>query len=247
MIKLQRGPEPAVLLREGPNWLKALQDAIKKYGSYKSIPDAEKDRLIVNYRHADIQMALRASSHGKCAFCECHPAEGGYMQVEHFKPKAIYPDSTFEWINLLPSCGPCNVSKSNHDTVTDPIINPYDVDPKDAFYFDSISIRAANGPNYDAAVRTIEVCSLESIRLWRPRADILISLTTFADSLNDAINSFEEADTERKKDSRKRRLQEALITIESLMDPRSKFSAFCASFLNNCSFYRKAKSIVNAS
>jgi uncharacterized protein (TIGR02646 family) len=244
MIKLQRGLEPAVLQKEGSNWLKALQDAIGKYGSYKDIPDAEKERLTANYRHADIQAALAASSHGKCAFCECHPAEGGYMQVEHFKPKAIYPNSTFEWINLLPSCGPCNVSKSNHDTVTEPIINPYVVDPSDAFRFDSISIRAANGPHYDVAVRTIEVCSLESIRLWRPRADILVSLTGFAESLNNAIVSLEEADTDRKKEIRRRKLQEALITIESLTDPKSKFSAFCASFLKNCSHYQKARSII---
>jgi len=34
-------------------------------------------------------------------------------EVEHFRPKAFYPELTFVWINYLYACGPCNVAKSN--------------------------------------------------------------------------------------------------------------------------------------
>jgi uncharacterized protein (TIGR02646 family) len=246
MIKLERPDEPQILIDNGATWLNELQDAIAKYKSYKAIPDDEKAVLVAHYRHADIKNALSSSSHGKCAFCECHPAEGGYIQVEHFKPKATYPQSTFEWTNLLPACAQCNGSKLNHDTVAEPIINPYDINPADAFYFDNISIKPQAGSKYDVAKKTIEVCSLEGTRLWKPRADILISLTGYAQALSNALEDYDEADTERKKVNRLRKISESLATIESLMDAKSKYSAFCSHFLRNCPAYIKAKQLVEA-
>jgi len=245
MIKLDRLPEPPILSTEGANWLTALQNAIAKYGSYKLIPTQEREALAVHYRHKQIQETLSISSHGKCAFCECHPAEGGYLQVEHFQPKSIYPDTTFEWKNLLPACGPCNISKSDHDTAVEPLLNPYDADPTDYFDFEGISVLAKIGKNYEVSRRTIEVCSLEGIRLWKPRADILISLKGFSQAIEQALKDLEEADSQAKRTHRKRRLNEALLTIETLALPNSKFSAFCKSFLAKCDIYIKAKQVVS--
>jgi len=53
------------------------------------------------------------------------------MEVEHFNPKSLRPDLVVDWTNLLPSCGKCNGSKSNHDVAAEPIINPFDQDPRD--------------------------------------------------------------------------------------------------------------------
>jgi uncharacterized protein (TIGR02646 family) len=241
MIKLERPGEPAILIDNSKQWLANLQAAIKVHGSYKKIPDAEKAQLVSPYRHQDIKDALSKSSNGKCAFCECHPAEGGYIQVEHYKPKSIYPDSTFEWINLLPCCAQCNGAKFDHDTEIEPLINPYDEDPATAFYFDYVSIKPLVGPMHDRAKRTIEVCSLEGIRLWKPRAEILVSLTTYAQSLQLALDDFADADTQRKKDNRIRRIRDSILTIESLAAAESKYSAFCTHFLKNCRSYLLAK------
>ena len=41
-----------------------------------------------------------------------------------------YPDEVVDWDNLLPSCKRCNTTKGTHDVVTEPIINPFDIDPK---------------------------------------------------------------------------------------------------------------------
>lgn len=244
MIRLNRSPEPTVLKDKSKEWTKALSDAISKFGSYKDIPNAEKEKLLAHYRHKDIKDSLSLSSHGKCAFCECIPSEGGYIEVEHYKPKSIYHDSTFEWLNLLPSCSQCNGSKLDHDTVVEPIVNPYDVDPSGIFYFDGISMKPSSGPYYDLAKQTITTCGLESIRLWKPRADILVNLTIFTSTLVAAMNELLAADTDRKRLIRLRKLNEAMQTIESLMQPRSKFSAFCRHYLENCEEYRKAKKIV---
>lgn len=245
MIKLNRPQEPSVLKAKSAAWTTALMDAIKNFGSYDKIPVSTKDKLLAHYRHDEIKSALTESSHGKCAFCECIPSEGGYLNIEHFKPKARYPDSAFEWKNLLPSCAPCNGSKLNHDTEAEPIINPYEIDPAGIFYYDGISMKAKNGPHQELAIKTIEICSLESIRLWRPRADILLDLTIFTKALADAIDDFSAADTEKKEANRVRKIEEAIRTIESLTHPSSKFSAFCQDYLNKCNIYQDAKLLVS--
>lgn len=54
--------------------------------------------------------------------------------VDHFKPKSIYPDLVVKWENLLPSCPHCNKEKSSHDTGAEPIVNPSEDDPREFFY-----------------------------------------------------------------------------------------------------------------
>jgi hypothetical protein len=42
-------------------------------------------------------------------YCEDSVAD----EVEHFKPKAFYPELVFAWDNYLYACGPCNGGKNN--------------------------------------------------------------------------------------------------------------------------------------
>ncbi|MNR06594.1 hypothetical protein D3C85_1226690 [compost metagenome] len=53
------------------------------------------------------------------------------MEVEHFEDKKHNPDKVVTWENLLPSCKKCNGSKSIHDVISEPILNPYVQDPRD--------------------------------------------------------------------------------------------------------------------
>lgn len=245
MIKLTRGSEPEVLTLNKVQWLTRLKAAIKKYGDYKDIPDDEKASLTCHYRHQGIRDALIESSNGKCAFCECIPAEGGNVEVEHFKPKAIYPDFTFEWENLLPACRKCNGTKLAHDTHLYPIVNPYDYDPKRLFFYDGLQLKVHACVDSPMGHRTIQVCGLNTVRLWRPRADILVSLLCFAGSLEDALADFKEAATRQKKLNRFRRISEAVDQIELLAHKKERYSFFCESFLNNCEAYIEAKSIID--
>jgi 5-methylcytosine-specific restriction endonuclease McrA len=123
MIKLQRPPEPQKLIDNNAAWQQSLNAAIATHGSYKAIPDAEREKLIRHYKDAAVKTPLFESSHQKCAYCECNATEGGYIEIDHFRPKSIYPESVFEWNNLLPSCRQCNGMKSDHDTGAEPIIN----------------------------------------------------------------------------------------------------------------------------
>jgi uncharacterized protein (TIGR02646 family) len=45
----------------------------------------------------------------RCGYCEDSQAD----EVEHFRPKDLYPESVFDWENYLYACGPCNGPKNN--------------------------------------------------------------------------------------------------------------------------------------
>lgn len=242
MIKLNRGIKPKILQDNEHAWLEALKSAISTYGSYSSIPEKEKSQLISHYRHDAIKDSLFLSSFEKCAFCECKPAEGGNIEVEHFLPKSIHPNLTFEWNNLLPSCRKCNGSKLDHDTAVRPLVNPYDTNPEDVFHYTDIRISPRD--QNDIGKTTIEVFSLNSVRLMRPRADILISLNSFCFSIEDALNDYYESGTDRKRSNRLRKISEAIEGIEQLTLPSEKYSGFCKSYLNTCEPYLKAKSLL---
>lgn len=88
------------------------------------------------WNHPEIKISLMESSHAKCAFCECSlSSESNYMEVEHFKCKDLYKDLVVDWVNLLPACKRCNIAKGTHDVGADPIIDPYEIDPRDHLFF----------------------------------------------------------------------------------------------------------------
>ena len=244
MIKLNRPDKPEILVENEADWLAKLKAAIATYGSYSSIPKDEKVRLISHYRHQDIKKELFNSSSQKCAFCESKPSESGNIEVEHFKPKSLYPDFTFDWYNFLPCCRKCNGNKLDHDTVNEPIINPYETDPEVAFEYHSIRIAPKKGELETVARRTIDICGLNGGRLMRPRADILVNLYGFSDAISEAIDDYHSADTQVKKSNRIRKINQALEHIELLTETNEKYSAFCRDFLNKNSAYLKAKIIL---
>jgi uncharacterized protein (TIGR02646 family) len=55
-------------------------------------------------KYALTQMCLGAQ---RCGYCEDSAAD----EIEHIKPKNLYPEATFAWLNYLYACGPCNTCK----------------------------------------------------------------------------------------------------------------------------------------
>lgn len=51
-----------------------------------------------------------------CCYCEDSCAD----EVEHIRPKDIYPEWFFVWDNYLYACGPCNSPKGNQFAVIEP-------------------------------------------------------------------------------------------------------------------------------
>lgn len=244
MIKLSRKPKPKIVEDNQISWTDELLAAISAHGGYSKIPKEIKERLLIHYRHQDIKTPLFDSSMQKCAFCETKPGESGNIEVEHFAPKSKYPDRAFDWNNFLPSCRKCNGAKDDHDTLSEPIINPYDTDPEDVFYYKDIRIAAKENLYKAIAELTIETCELNSVRLMKPRADTLVSLHSFSKSLEIAIKDYNDASTTRIKRNKKRKIMEAVEVIESLAAPSEKLSGFCRDYLQNCEPFQTAKRII---
>ena len=53
------------------------------------------------------------SGNRRCCYCEDSCAD----EVEHIRPKSLYPELVFVWENYLYSCGSCNSKKSNNYAV----------------------------------------------------------------------------------------------------------------------------------
>ncbi len=117
MIKLQRGERPEYLTEER---------VVELTESFK----ADKSNIV--WKHKEIHAALLSSSSSKCAFCESElQVSASYMEIEHFKLKEVFPDQVVEWNNLLPSCKRCNTTKGRMNAETTPIINPFEIDPRE--------------------------------------------------------------------------------------------------------------------
>ena len=122
MIKLNKQPEPHILVTNGPAWTKQITD---KAARGVKLTDIERTR----YRHPDIKSALIAETAEKCAYCESKLLHVHHGDVEHIIPKSLVPEKTVEWNNLTLACEICNQNKSNLDPRAEHIIDPYAIDP----------------------------------------------------------------------------------------------------------------------
>jgi hypothetical protein len=80
------------------------------------------------------------------------------MEVEHFLDKDRNPNYVVSWTNLLPSCKRCNVAKGTHDISVEPIVNPYEVNPKDHLAFRLYRFKAKS----DLGKSTLDVLDLNN-------------------------------------------------------------------------------------
>lgn len=245
MIKVHRPAPPQILIDNQDTWTTSLLTAVATYGSYSNIPEKEKKQLLSHYKHKDIQDVLFSSSHHKCAFCECKPGESGNIEVEHFEPKSIYPELTFDWNNLLPACRKCNESKLNFDTRVTPIINPATENPEDLLTYSLLRITPLVGSGEEAkAQTTIDVLNLNCERLYNARSTLLKTITEYTAELRRIFEWISEADTQQKRHYRITKLSNSLEIIEAMLNEDSAYSGFMRCLVNQFPEYQEAKRII---
>jgi uncharacterized protein (TIGR02646 family) len=66
------------------------------------------------YRDPDVRDAINELFHGKCAYCESRYLATQPVEVEHYRPKRLYPWLGADWSNLLASCIDCNRERYQH-------------------------------------------------------------------------------------------------------------------------------------
>lgn len=116
MLKLSTPP----LSKPTTGILRQRQQRVNGAGAYAS-QVAEAKRLFSHYNRRgdaafdEVKLALDRSCPGirRCHYCQDSCAD----EVEHIRPKDLYPEEVFSWSNYLYACGPCNGPKNNRYAV----------------------------------------------------------------------------------------------------------------------------------
>jgi uncharacterized protein (TIGR02646 family) len=90
------------------------------------------------YNRPEIKSAIRAETHGKCAYCESKISHVDHGDIEHIVPKSKVPARAFDWANLTLACRICNQNKGDfHDDENDHsgLVDPYNDLPNNHFLF----------------------------------------------------------------------------------------------------------------
>lgn len=210
MIRLSHAPHPVELTEQ---LAQALTERFK----------ADRSQRVWNQPF--IKTALLSMSSWKCCFCECKLAEEGTdPEVEHFHPKALYPDEVLIWENLLPICSPCNRTKRNHDTKNEPIIHPAKDDPRDHLRLESgywFKGKTELGKTTTRAIRHLN----DHLGACKKRWEVGTQVKKELERLEDEVQEFLAGVTMGQKQSR------ILHTLESIMrrgQPTERYAATVA-------------------
>lgn len=165
MRRIQRlplSPKTLVFLRKRSETVAAATDAKAEAGRLWDLQD--------NKAFREIREVLKkmASSIERCMYCE----DSHGTAIEHFWPKAGYPDRAFDWLNYLIACSECNSNykrdKFPLDTTGQPLLlNPTEEDPLDHLSFSPSTGRfEAVSPKGDPS---IQVFGLNRVILTKGR------------------------------------------------------------------------------
>lgn len=112
MIRLRSLSLPAVTQQE----LERLQERIDILSEYtdkvstsKALFEQHNKPGNVTFRAVKVALTEMCSGARRCSYCEDSCAD----EVEHIKPKDLFPEMTFVWENYVYACGPCNGPKNN--------------------------------------------------------------------------------------------------------------------------------------
>jgi len=191
MIQLVRNQTPQILRNNQQDWTKELIDLVTEYNGYGNIPAIERNPIVNKYNQDEIRNSLSIMSGGKCVFCESIISTIAFTNIEHFYPKSLYPDFTFEYDNLFTSCPKCNISKSDYDTMYNRILNPVGDNPENYISYPELRITATpHSPDVSLAERTIECCGLDRIELSRERSKLLLAFYEVEDNVKEKLEEY---------------------------------------------------------
>jgi 5-methylcytosine-specific restriction endonuclease McrA len=97
--------------------------------------DVVADSFLATYEWRRVRMMALKKYGARCQCCGASPADGAVMNVDHIKPRRIFPYLALDLDNLQVLCHDCNHGKGNWD-MTDwrkPVVTdgpPWDEDEK---------------------------------------------------------------------------------------------------------------------
>lgn len=138
MIRLTKQQKPSILEKNAKAWTNEVMTYVN---NGQKVPEAIQNR----YNHPEIKSSLTKETSGKCMYCESYIGSVAFSHIEHFRPKALYPEKTFEWENLGLGCPKCNTYKSDVFNEALPYVNPYFENPDNCFVFLGTMIKQKPG------------------------------------------------------------------------------------------------------
>lgn len=87
--------------------------------------------VLAAYKNPLLKQHLVAEANGKCAYCESKITHVYFGDVEHIKPKGVFPGERLSIENLCLACAPCNNAKGEFWDEATPLLNPYVDHPED--------------------------------------------------------------------------------------------------------------------
>jgi uncharacterized protein (TIGR02646 family) len=247
MIKVKRPVIPDILKVHHTEWTQTLVDLVNQYGGYDQIPKKERNKIVNEYQHNDIKKAIEKMFHGKCVFCEGFVSAVSYIHIEHFHPKSIYYEETFKWDNLFPACNRCNISKGDHDTKKEPIINPEQDNPEEYFIYPNLRIQSApKSPDREKSQLTIRVCDLDRLSLSRAMAIILCQFYENEKALKKEVIKCKDLTQNAAKIRHLNKIHDALENMKATSADTESHAGFLRYILRTNPVVKEAIQLINA-
>jgi uncharacterized protein (TIGR02646 family) len=172
VIHLQRSPVPGEL----QIW---LAERAARLRDFLSRGEAPPQALLDSYRHPPLKAHLVAEAHGKCVYCESKITHVYFGDVEHIKPKSVFPAERLDLANLTLACAQCNNAKSEFWNENTPLLNPYVDEPNHEFLIFGFII--THRPGLRRGRLTIEQLGLNRPALLERRKERIELLQALAD------------------------------------------------------------------
>ena len=77
--------------------------------------DVTSTEFLSTYEWRKVRMMALKKYGPKCMCCGATPADGAVMNVDHIKPRKLYPELALDLQNFQILCNPCNHGKGNWD------------------------------------------------------------------------------------------------------------------------------------
>ncbi|ATB28394.1 hypothetical protein [Melittangium boletus] len=106
-------PEAETQLLQYQNEINALPDYAARVEQARLRFSALNKKGNPTFDSVKAKLSSMCTGARRCAYCEDSVAD----EVEHIRPKTLYPEFVFAWMNYLYACGPCNVPKNNNFAV----------------------------------------------------------------------------------------------------------------------------------
>lgn len=95
--------------------LRATEHSVKTYIKKYSGVDPTSDEFLSTFEWKALRMMALKRYSPVCQCCGSTPASGAIMNVDHIKPRKLFPHLALDIENLQVLCSDCNIGKGNWD------------------------------------------------------------------------------------------------------------------------------------